>query len=142
MKHVLLAVDEDEQRARRAAEAVTSLPGVPGDARVTLLNVFEEFSAADEAGQVRSKDLYDPEDFPDSVRLARDLLEEAGLEVDLRREHGDPAERIVGVARDLDADVVALCGRKRSPAGKALFGSVTQSVVLDADRPVLVAPGE
>jgi nucleotide-binding universal stress UspA family protein len=142
MKRVLLAVDEDGERARRAAEGVTSLPGIPEDATVTLLNVFEEFTAADEAGQVRSKDLYDPEDFPDSALAARDLLEEAGLEVDLRREHGDPAEQIVTGAGKLDADVVALCGRKRSPAGKALFGSVTQSVILDADRPVLVAPGE
>jgi len=140
MKRVLLAVDADEQRAMEAAEGVLAAPGDPDDVVVTLLNVFEEFTAVDEAGEVRSSDLYDPEDFPESVRRARELLTEAGYEVDLRREHGDPAECILAVASAVDADVVALAGRRRSPAGKAIFGSVTQSVVIDADRPVLVVP--
>lgn len=141
MKRVLLAVDADEERARRAAEGVASMPGAPDDVAVTVLNVFEEFSVADEGGQVRSSDYYDPEDFPESVRLAHDVLDAAGIDVELRREHGDPAERILQVAESVDAAVVAMSGRKRSPAGKALFGSVTQSVILDADRPVLVVPG-
>ena len=142
MKRVLLAVDTDEGRARRAAEGVASMPGAPDDLAVTLLNVFEEFSAADEAGRVTSEDLYDEEDFPDSIAVARDVLEAEGIDVELRREHGEPAERIVAVAAELDAAVVAMSGRRRSPAGKAIFGSVTQSVILDADRPVLVVPGE
>lgn len=140
MKRVLLAVDSDEERARQAAEGVASMPGAPDDLAVTVLNVFEEFTAADEAGQVRSKDLYDEDDFPDSAVAARDILAAEGIEVELRREHGDPAERILAAAADEDAAVVAMAGRKRSPAGKALFGSVTQSVILDADRPVLVVP--
>lgn len=117
------------------------MPGAPDDLAVTLLNVFEEFNYPDEAGQVRSEDLYDAADFPDSVRLARDVLEAQGIDVTLRREHGDPAEQILAVARDVDAAVVAMAGRQRSPAGKAIFGSVTQSVILDSDRPVLVVPG-
>lgn len=140
MKRVLLAVDSDEERARRAAKGVASMPGAPNDLAVTVLNVFEEFNVADEAGQVRSKDLYDEDDFPDSAVAARDLLAAEGIDVELRREHGDPAERILAAAANENAAVVAMAGRKRSPAGKALFGSVTQSVILDADRPVLVVP--
>ena len=142
MKRVLLAVDSDEARARRGAEGVASMPGAPDDLAVTVLNVFEEFTAADEAGQVRSKDLFDEDDLPDSVLAARDVLAAEGIAVDLRRAHGDPADRILAVAADEDAAVVAVAGRRRSPAGKAIFGSVTQSVVLGADRPVLVVPGE
>ena len=50
---------------------------------------------------------------------------------------GDPAEEIVSAADSLDARFVVVGGRKRSPAGKAVFGSVTQAVILNADRPVV-----
>lgn len=142
MKRVLLAVDVDKGRARQAAEGVAELPGGPEEIAVTILNVFEEFTAADEGGQVRSKDLYDPDSVPESVDIARERLESDGYDVTLRREHGDPAEVILGVGADIEADLLALAGRKRSPAGKAIFGSVTQSVILDADRSVLVVPVE
>lgn len=35
-------------------------------------------------------------------------------------------------------DAIVLGGRKRSPAGKAIFGSVTQAVIRESDRPVVV----
>nr|WP_276414161.1 universal stress protein [Halomicroarcula sp. XH51] len=38
--------------------------------------------------------------------------------------------------------MIVLAGRKRSPAGKALFGSVTQDVILGTDRSVLVVSSE
>ena len=50
---------------------------------------------------------------------------------------GSPAEEIVDVADELGARYVVIGGRKRSPVGKAVFGSVTQSVLLTADRPVV-----
>lgn len=56
---------------------------------------------------------------------------------------GDPAESIVEYATEHDARYVVLGGRKRSPVGKALFGSVAQSVVLSLDRPtVIVQPDD
>lgn len=50
---------------------------------------------------------------------------------------GDPAKEIVSTAETLDARFVVIAGRKRSPAGKAVFGSTTQAVILNADRPVV-----
>jgi len=50
---------------------------------------------------------------------------------------GDPAEQILQYATEEDASYVVVGGRKRSPTGKALFGSVTQSVLLEADRPIV-----
>lgn len=60
-----------------------------------------------------------------------DSLEVVGLD-------GEPADSIVEYADENDAQYVVLGGRDRSRAGKALFGSVTQSVILSLDRPVVV----
>ena len=72
------------------------------------------------------------------VRRAQARLAEAGVETSKRREHGDPAETIIEVAEELDVDNITMSGRRRSPTGKMLFGSTTQSVLLAADRPVTV----
>lgn len=50
---------------------------------------------------------------------------------------GDPTKSILEVVDQLDARYVVVGGRKRSPAGKALFGSVTQSVLLNAEAPTV-----
>lgn len=139
MYTVLLAVDVDDARARQAAESVAALPGDPDELDVVVLNVFEEFDVTDDGGRFRSDEFYDEAAFPESVSTAVDVLESAGIDPRTRREHGDPAELIMAVAEDIDADAIALGGRKRSPMGKVLFGSVVQSVLLSADRPVLVA---
>lgn len=141
MYRVLVAVDSNEERAEAVARAVADLPGDPGSVEVVLLNVFEDFQGTDEGRQISTDDLYDPEDFPESVDAASAILTDAGRDPERRRNHGEPAERITAAAEEVDADLIAISGRKRSPAGKVLFGSVTQSVLLAAERPVLVAMG-
>jgi nucleotide-binding universal stress UspA family protein len=46
------------------------------------------------------------------------------------------------VARDVDADMVVTGGRKRSPAGKAVFGSTAQKVLMNAPCPVTFVRSE
>jgi len=55
---------------------------------------------------------------------------------------GPPSRRLLEYAEDQDAACIVAAGRSRSPVGKVLFGSVTQSVLLSADRPVLTMMGE
>ena len=50
---------------------------------------------------------------------------------------GEPGEEILTLADELDARYLVIGGRKRTPAGKALFGSIAQRVILDADLPVV-----
>lgn len=136
---VLLPVDTDEEQSIAAAETVTSLPNAAEAVHVTILNVKEEFdSKTSDRGRVSSEDWYDEDDFPSSVDKAVDVLENAEITVAKRREHAEPAEAITEIAKEIDADRIIMAGRKRTPVGKVLFGSVTQSVLLNTDVTVTV----
>lgn len=129
MYHVLLAVDGNRERSMAQTEAVAELPVDPGEMRVSILYSFTDNPSGASATQIAS------------VRDAVDLLEEDGIETEVLEHSGDPAAEIVQTADDLDVDLICVGGRKRSPAGKALFGSVSQSVILNTERPVLVTGG-
>lgn len=53
---------------------------------------------------------------------------------------GDPASKLLEYTQEQDADYVVVSARKRSPFGQAVFGSVTQSLLLEADCPVVATP--
>ena len=50
----------------------------------------------------------------------------------------DVAETILDLAKQVNARLLIIGARRRSPVGKALLGSVTQTLILNADVPVLV----
>lgn len=129
MYHVLIPVDQSESRATTQAEAVAALPASSEEVRVTLLHVFTDNPSGASVSQVGA------------VRRASEVLDDADVEYQLDEESGDPAEEVVERARELDVDCICVAGRKRSPTGKALFGSVSQDVILDSDRAVLFAHG-
>ncbi len=54
---------------------------------------------------------------------------------------GQPAAEILEYADEVDARYLVIGGQKRSPVGKALFGSTTQKVLLGAERPVVTIMG-
>lgn len=126
MYHIVMAVDKSEERAVSEADAVLGLPRDPSDIHVTILHDFTDNPSGASVTQVSS------------VRRAQDKLEDAGVDVELTESSGDPAEAIISTADELDADMIVLAARKRTPTGKVLFGSVTQAVLLGTDRPVLV----
>lgn len=77
----------------------------------------------------------------EAERVTREVEEranEAGVECVPVVEDGAPDDVILRYVDENDVDIVVIGGRKRSRAGKLLFGSVTQSVVLHAGVPVTV----
>ena len=65
-------------------------------------------------------------------------LSAAGLEHEVRQVLGaDVADAVVKAADDLDADLVVVALRRRTPVGKLLMGSVAQRILLEAGCPVL-----
>lgn len=66
-------------------------------------------------------------------------LKEQGLTHELRRlDRGRlPSEDLLEVAEDVDAELIVIGLRRRSPVGKLILGSQAQQILLDASRPVL-----
>ena len=130
MYEIVAGIDKSEARGTAIAEAITEIPIDASQVRVTLLHDFEENPEGASVDQVAS------------IRRAREVLEEAGVEVSLEESSGEPADAILRLADEEDADMIVVAGRKRTPTGKVLFGSVTQSVILGTDRSVLVCSGK
>lgn len=63
----------------------------------------------------------------------------AGVPLELRQNahHDDLAGALAGLADEVDASVVVIGIRRRSPVGKLFLGSDAQRVLLDLDRPIL-----
>lgn len=126
----VVGIDSDESRAKAQAEAITSMPLETDEVQVILVHSFSDNPEGGTIEQVKP------------VRVARERLEEGDIEVIPEGYGGDPAQAILNVADEWDAEQIVLAGRKRTPTGKVLFGSVTQSVILDTERPVLVCSAD
>lgn len=75
-----------------------------------------------------------------AAKVAREVVEGSLGEYDdvtFQGRVGEPVAELLAEADRQDAQYVVVGGRKRSPAGKALFGSKTQSILLSSERPVV-----
>ncbi|WP_290812620.1 universal stress protein [Halovivax sp.] len=139
---ILLAVGPmDTVRADGLAETVSEL-AVPLDADVVIGHAF----TADEYESVRERLGFDerPDAVdPDAVAAhrapvadLRDRLEDEGVDVTVRGRLGEIGPGVVDLATEVDADRIVVGGRRRSPAEKAVLGSVSQEIILAAPCPV------
>ncbi|WP_327053427.1 universal stress protein [Halomicrococcus gelatinilyticus] len=135
MTTLLVPLDNDPARAENQAAFVESLPGRPDEVTVVLTHVLVD-DERDAPAELQHPDR------AETVRDVRGSLADAGYDVEIAEAASPPSEGILDLADDLDVDMVVMGTRKRTPAGKAIFGSVTQSVVLDASVPVVVTGGD
>lgn len=72
------------------------------------------------------------------------VLEERGLEHEVRQlvRGNDPAEDLISVAEEDNADFIVIGLRRRSPVGKLILGSNAQRILLDASCPVLAVKAD
>lgn len=130
MYQVLVPVDGNEDRALTQADYVASLPEASSAVEAIVLFVFGDEGDVTEVPKTATRVA--------SVRRARERLTQHGVEVTVLEDSVDTVDSVVDWAEEYDVASIVMGGRKRSPAGKALFGSVTQSVILNTDRPVVV----
>ena len=66
-------------------------------------------------------------------------LEESGVEHEVAQsgEARDPADQLLRVAEETNAELIVIGLRRRSPVGKLIMGSAAQTVLLEAEAPVL-----
>jgi nucleotide-binding universal stress UspA family protein len=66
-------------------------------------------------------------------------LKASGLDYDVRQlvRGREPAEDLVAIAEDSDAELIVIGLRRRTPVGKLILGSNAQRILLDAPCPVL-----
>ena len=71
-------------------------------------------------------------------------LAAVGVEHEVRQlvRGNEPAQDLVEVAREVNADCIVIGLRRRSPVGKLLLGSIAQQVLLEADCPVLAVKAD
>ncbi len=75
-------------------------------------------------------------------RLA-DELGGDGLSLEVRQlvRGNEPAEDLIAVANETDADLIVIGLRRRTPVGKLILGSNAQRILLDAPCAVLAVKG-
>ncbi|MFC7204682.1 universal stress protein [Haloferax namakaokahaiae] len=138
----LLAVGpSDADRIDRLAEEAIDIAG-PTGATVVLGHVFTK-SEYSEALDNLDFDVTAEEVSADDVarrhatirKLVSQLADE-DIDYDVRGRIGDHGEELVELASEVDADQLLVGGRKRSPTGKAVFGSLAQEVMLSSPCPV------
>lgn len=71
-------------------------------------------------------------------KLGNDLKAK-GVEVSVRQliRGNEPAEDLIAVADEIDAELIVIGLRRRTPVGKLILGSNAQRILLDAPCPVL-----
>jgi nucleotide-binding universal stress UspA family protein len=74
----------------------------------------------------------------DDLRDVRAGLDEAGLAYDVRQSVGaDVGDQVLAVAAEVDAALIVLGLRRRTPVGKLIMGSAAQRILLGSHCPVL-----
>src|SRR5215211_8867096 len=107
---------------------VERLPGYPANAPISARHLeWELHEGAGRAGLERLWEL------DRDVRIAGGTVAGAHLRI------GEVAKEVVGLAEELEVDLIVVGTRGRSVIGKALMGSVSDSVVRHARCPVVVA---
>lgn len=141
---VLLGVGEkDIDRLDNLAETAIDIAG-PADATVALVSIFKKETYQNIRAELDADTGSDfsPDDIikrSSDIRHLSDAMTANDVSVTCHgrlRNGVTTGERIAELSEELDADLVIVGGRGRSPTGKAVFGSTAQEVMLNAHCPV------
>lgn len=149
MTHVLVATDGSEQ-SLKAARYLRDLFGDSAPDRISVVAVVRPLAAVPFASDFGEEEHaaqqaeVDPTgySFQEAAKEAVDRvaaeLAEMGTQVDTMVRGGTPADQIVRVADELEADLIVIGGRGKGAMQAIVLGSVAYRVLHHAPCPVLV----
>lgn len=134
---VLIPTDGSDAVQRAIDEAI-ALAGL-SDATLHALSVvdIDDYALVPDAEVVTIEETLEAA-ADRAVDDVRERGEAADLEVRTAVRRGTPHEEILEYAADRDVDLIVMGTHGRSNLDRVLLGSVTETVVRNADRPVLV----
>jgi len=142
MKKILIATDGSPS-AKEAVDVGVELAAEHG-AEVTFIHVLpvDDYIVTGRLGLALPKP-HDVEMDESEVALreAADAAENADVPYTLERISGNTVDEIVAVADSLDAEMIVIGSRGRGPMTSKLLGSVSQGVLAETRRPVLIVRG-
>jgi nucleotide-binding universal stress UspA family protein len=135
---IVAAVDRSERAKKVATEGATLAAALDVPLNVVHVLGNSDFRELEQTSYEDTGQTIPMEEIREfATRHADDVA--AGLADDYEAVGlvGDASQMIVEYAEGNDAQYVVVGGRKRSPTGKALFGSTAQSVLLNSNCPVV-----
>lgn len=135
---VIVAAISDSEQSSDIATQADELARVFDD-ELHLVHVIEETEytrLVEKQSGTRETDTKSVEDTA-ATRAAEGLDEIIAADHEVIGRVGSPGTKVVEYANEVDARHLVVGRRSRSPVGKALFGSVTQSILLNAELPVV-----
>ena len=146
---VLTAIGEEE-RSKQTVTIAHDLATAYDDDLVALHVVPEEDYDAHKASIEGIPDFTDfslTQEEESAERFARRFVDETveGVDPDIvepRGRVGDVAEEVLAEAANVEPRYLVIGGRRRSPAGKAIFGNTAQKILLNAYCPVVTKMNE
>ncbi|WP_394743200.1 universal stress protein [Natronococcus roseus] len=133
---VIAAVDRSDRSADVVREAETL--AAKFDEPLHIVHALTRSELVDLGRSAQAGESSDKDRIRD---VAADIADEAASGLSMPYETvglvGEPASAILDYAETQETRYLVVGPRKRSPAGKALFGSVAQSLLLDSEYPLV-----
>lgn len=144
METILFPVANHDRWTRTVANVVTNIE----NQRETRAIVVYRFTDDDLESIVTNLETSEVENIDElaarrsGVKEVVTQLEQNGIDCRVRgvKTTDTDGKAILSIAADVDADRIYIYSRKRSPTGKAIFGSDLQHVLFNATVPVVVIP--